>query len=87
MKDAYRVLIQPSARKELRSLPDAVLGKATQLILNLAANPRPAGCRKLVTSRAKYRVRAGDYRIVYSVDDAAKSATVLRVRHRSDTYT
>ena len=52
----------------------------------LAQEPRPRGCRKLTTTRNDYRVRVGDYRVVYEVDDTSRTIRVMLVRHRSKAY-
>jgi mRNA interferase RelE/StbE len=82
----YEVRIKPSARKELEAVG---LKKDRQrivaAILNLADDPRPSGCRKL-SGREKYRIRCGDYRIVYSVQDVILVVTIVRVGHRSDVH-
>jgi len=82
----YSVLIKPSARKELEAVD---LKKDRQrivaAILSLADDPRPSGCRKL-SGRDKYRIRCGDYRVVYSVQDVILVVTIVRVGHRSDVY-
>lgn len=82
----YEVLIKPSARKELEAVD---LKKDRQrivaAILALADDPRPSGCRKL-SGRAKYRIRCGDYRVVYSVEDVILVVTIAKVGHRSDVY-
>jgi len=53
----------------------------------LAANPRPPGCRKLQGSgRDDYRLRVGNYRVLYEVDDKARAVRIMRVRHRRDVY-
>ena len=80
----YEVLIKPSARKELE---DVDLKKDRQriveAILSLADDPRPSGCRKL-SGRDKYRIRCGDYRVVYSVEDVILVVTIAKVGHRHD---
>ena len=82
----YSVLIKPSARKELEAVD---LKKDRQrivaAILSLADDPRPSGCRKL-SGKDKYRIRCGDYRVVYSVQDVILVVTIVKVGHRSDVY-
>ncbi len=82
----YEVLIKPSARKELEAVG---LKKDRQrivaAILALAEEPRPVGCRKL-SGKDKYRIRCGDYRVVYSVHDAILVVAVVKVGHRRDVY-
>jgi len=86
MKGGYKLKILPSARKGLESLHDPVLKRVVQHLRLLTDDPRPRGCRKLVGTDSDYRVRVGDYRIVYEVDDRTRTITVYRIRHRSDVY-
>jgi mRNA interferase RelE/StbE len=82
----YEVLIKPSARKELEAVD---LKKDRQrivaAILSLADDPRPSGCRK-PSGRDKYRIRCGDYRVVYSVQDVILVVTIVKLGHRRDVY-
>jgi mRNA interferase RelE/StbE len=82
----YEVLIKPSARKELEAVG---LKKDRQrivaAILSLGDEPRPSGCRKL-SGRDKYRIRCGDYRVVYSVHDAILVVAVVKAGHRREVY-
>lgn len=84
--DSYAVELKPSARKELDSLPDTVLTRVIHKIESLARDPRPAGCKKLKGYKDLWRVRIGDWRIVYIIDDAARLVSVTRVAHRSKVY-
>ena len=54
--------------------------------MELATSPRPHGVQKVAGAEDQYRIRQGDYRIVYHVDDAKREVTVLRIRHRKDAY-
>ena len=82
---AYRVYLKQSAARELNRVPDRDLRRIVRRIRLLAENPRPAGCEKL-SAQERYRVRQGDYRIVYSIDDDAKTVCVVKVGHRSEVY-
>jgi mRNA interferase RelE/StbE len=53
---------------------------------NLASDPRPSGCKKMQGGDREWRIRVGDYRVVYTVDDARLLVEVTRIRHRSDVY-
>jgi mRNA interferase RelE/StbE len=53
---------------------------------DLASNPRPSGCKKLRGGDSEWRIRAGDYRVVYTIDDAKLLVEVTRIRHRSEVY-
>lgn len=81
----YRLLIKPSAVKELEAFPVKDRRKITARIEGLASEPRPHGCEKL-SGLEQYRVRQGDYRVVYSVDDEAGVVLIVKVGHRRDVY-
>ena len=82
---SYRLLIKPSAAEELEDLPRRDRTRVVHRIGQLGSNPRPPGCEKL-SGRDQYRVRQGDFRIVYSVDDAELSVLVVKIGHRRDVY-
>jgi len=82
----YAIDIKPSARKELENLSDRLIARLVPKIDGLAANPRPSGCRKLRGYKDLWRIRVGDYRVVYIVDDDRKMVSVTRVAHRRDVY-
>ena len=84
--DSYRVALTASAAKELHGLPSAVVARLVPRIGRLAASPRPPGCKKLKGGDREWRVRVGDYRIVYEIDDAAKTVDVTRIAHRREVY-
>ena len=83
----YRLLIKPSAAKEIEALGQK---KDRQRIVNrigaLASEPRPAGCEKLAGEQERYRVRQGQFRIVYGIDDASRTVEVVKVGHRREVY-
>jgi mRNA interferase RelE/StbE len=81
----YAVSILRRAQKELSRVPDPAFGRICGAVRSLADNPRPTGCLKL-TNREGWRVRVGDYRIVYQIDDSARTVLVLHVGHRRDVY-
>jgi mRNA interferase RelE/StbE len=83
---SYFVAIKPSAQKELHALPASVLGRVVTKIGSLADSPRPAGCRKLKDHHDQWRIRVGDWRIVYMIDDTTKIVRVTRIAHRSEVY-
>ncbi len=82
----YAVIIARSARKELEALDSPIIERVIARIEALASEPRPAGSRKLRGSGNLWRVRVGDYRIVYGLDDRRRVVDIVRVRHRRDAY-
>ena len=82
----YRLLITASAEKDLRKLSDSLFRRINDHLLALQTEPRPAGIVKLSGSLMGWRIRVGDYRIVYQIDDETRSITIVRVRHRRDVY-
>jgi mRNA interferase RelE/StbE len=82
--NSYAVELKPSARKELESLPDNVLARVVRKLESLANDPRAAGCRKLKGYRDQWRVRIGDWRVVYIIEDAARLVSVTRIAHRRE---
>jgi mRNA interferase RelE/StbE len=83
---SYAVELKPSARKELESLPDTVLARVIRKLESLQHEPRPAGCKRLKGYKDSWRIRIGDWRVVYIVDDTAKLVSVTRVAHRREVY-
>lgn len=83
----YRIEVRDTAAKEMRLLPSDIKDRAIKAVNGLARNPRPRGSLRLKGSSDNlYRIRVGVYRIVYSVDDAARLVVVTRVRHRREVY-
>jgi mRNA interferase RelE/StbE len=82
----YTVQFVRSARKDLERLPDAVLQRVFPRIEALADTPRPAGCRKLRGAKDLWRIRVGDYRVVYQIDDGILLVEVRTVGDRKDVY-
>jgi mRNA interferase RelE/StbE len=82
----YAVTFARSARREFESLSVAVVGRILPRIENLASIPRPTGCRKLSGEQDLWRLRVGDYRVIYSVDDSRRVIDIVAVRNRKDAY-
>ena len=78
----YRVEFRRSAVKDLRRLDSANQGRVLRAIDGLAQRPRPVGCRKLTNGHDAYRIRVGDYRVIYVVSDAVLVVAIERIRHR-----
>ena len=82
----YAVSFRRSAEKDLRKLDSGVRRRVLRSIDALVLNPRPMGCHKLYGSENAYRIRIGDYRVIYTVDDEVLIVAVERVRHRREVY-
>ena len=81
----YRVTIKGSARKELEALPDPLLRRADATIVGLSRDPRPRGCMR-VRGTDLYRIRCGDHRVLYRVNDHAEIVEVVAIGHRREVY-
>ena len=82
----YRVVFTRSARKELEKLPPTVADRIVAMSERLTSEPRSVGARKLRGASDLWRVRVGDYRVVYAINDAENIVDVSVVRHRKDAY-
>lgn len=82
----YAITFARSARKELTSLPSATAVRIFDRIRSLADEPRPRGSRKIRGAEGVWRLRAGNYRVVYRVDDTLRSVDVIAIGHRRDVY-
>jgi mRNA interferase RelE/StbE len=82
----YAITFARSARRELDSLDSQIGRRVLSKIDSLAHNPRPSGCVKLTGSTNLWRIRIGDWRVIYSIDDGGVVLDVVAVRHRSDAY-
>lgn len=82
---SYDLLILRAAQKELADLPPSEFTKIESSIRMLSSTPRPRGSRKLI-GRDGWRIRVGKYRVIYEIDDTARTVTVLHVGHRRDVY-
>ena len=83
---SYQVLIERRALKELTKLPASIAGRLSAAIDELSAQPRPHNSKKLTGSRDQWRVRVGDYRILYEITDKAREVHVFAVGHRREIY-
>lgn len=82
----YEIVLTRSARKELEVLNYKIVLQILKKIENLSLNPRPFGSKKLKGEKDLWRVRVGDYRVIYSIDDSGKLVDVSVIRHRKDVY-
>lgn len=83
---SYQLKIKRSAEKELASLPVEVIISIKDRILLLKKNPFPAGFKKLKGFKNLYRIRSGNYRIIYSVENSLVLIEILKIAHRKDAY-
>lgn len=83
---SYKLLFKRSAEKELRKIAKPDLRRVVNTIQALAHHPRPPGVRMLRGPERYWRIRQGDYRIIYEVNDAAGQITVIKVGHRREVY-
>ena len=81
----YEISIIASARKDLDSLDEKVFTQIKNKIISLASNPRPSGSLKL-TAEEGYRIRSGNYRILYRIDDKNRMIYIYRIKHRKESY-
>ena len=83
----YRLLIKSSAAKEIEALDQKKdRQRIVKRIAVLASEPRPTGCEKLAGAEGRYRIRQGQFRIVYAVDDATQTVEVIKMGHRREVY-
>ncbi len=82
----YAVEFRRSALKDLRRLEAATQRRVLRAAENLVSDPRPSGCRKMQGSGDAFRIRVGDYRVVYTVADDVLIVAIERVRHRREVY-
>lgn len=82
----YRVLLGSAAERDRRKLPPEIRSRITQALLALEREPRPSGVAKLSGAANSWRIRIGDYRILFEVDDEVQTVLVLRIAHRREAY-
>ena len=82
----YEIIFASSARKELQALSRTISERILEKVELLASNPRPSGCQKLRGHSSLWRIRVGEYRVIYSIDDDTRVLDVSVVRHRSEAY-
>jgi mRNA interferase RelE/StbE len=82
----YEITLKPSAVKELNGLPANVATRVVAKIIALAATPRPPGVKKLEGEPVLWRIRIGDWRVIYSIDDHKRIVDIVYIRHRSKAY-
>ena len=83
---AYQLTLRPAAVRDLRRLPQAVRARIERAIEALREQPRPPGCKKLTGFENEWRVRVGDYRILYIIHDTRREVRVASIVHRREAY-
>jgi mRNA interferase RelE/StbE len=82
----YTVVLTQTAEKELRRLPAKIIEKIIGVLKSLEENPRPPGCKKLKGYKNLWRVRVGDYRLIYAIEEVIMLVDVREIGHRKDIY-
>lgn len=82
---AYHIELETRARRELMELPRAIQQRITDCLSDLEGNPRPPGAKKLIGQEG-YRIRKGDYRLLYTINDAQRLVRIYRIGHRREVY-
>jgi mRNA interferase RelE/StbE len=83
---SYQINWRRSTKKDLRRISASKVGKIVETVATLSIDPRPLGCKKLTGSECAYRLRVGNYRIIYEVYDDTVIIEIIKVGHRSDVY-
>lgn len=83
---SYSIEWKSSASREVRKLPKPIIKEVLSAVESLADDPRPVGVRKLTASKDTYRIRLGNYRIIYNVFDKRLVIEIIRVRDRKESY-
>lgn len=82
----YSILLRPAAIRDLKGLPSSTRSRIEKAIDRLTNDPRPPGAKKLVGVASEWRLRVGDYRVLYLVNDSERHVVVARVAHRREAY-
>ena len=82
---AYKILLKPSALKDLDQLPDKEDNRLLSHIKNLSEEPRPIGIQKL-SNQGGFRIRSGNYRVLFEVNDKLQTVFIYRIKHRKEVY-
>jgi mRNA interferase RelE/StbE len=82
----YNVTITSRAERDLKRLDRSTKNRVVKAIIELASEPRPVGCLKVRSEEGVWRIRTGDWRIGYSINDASSEVIIIRIAHRSEFY-
>ncbi|MBX3329584.1 MAG: type II toxin-antitoxin system RelE/ParE family toxin [Nitrospira sp.] len=83
---AYSILLAPPAERQLKSLTDSIQKRIVKRLKSLRENPRPQGVKKLVGEEDLYRIREGDYRIIYTIQDKELIVLIVKIGDRKEVY-
>ncbi|MGK7895570.1 MAG: type II toxin-antitoxin system RelE/ParE family toxin [Xenococcus sp. (in: cyanobacteria)] len=83
---SYSIIISKSVQKQISNLPSQIRNRVIEKIQSLAQEPRPSDVVKLKDSDKEYRIRIGDYRVRYEIDDSSQIIKLLQCKHRRDVY-
>lgn len=83
---SYTVQVRNSLKKDVKKIPAKILQEIYRIIEQLAKNPRGEGVQKIKGSDNLYRIRVGDYRVIFEIDDKEKTVLIVYIRHRKDAY-
>jgi len=82
----YEILLERRAEKDLKKLPSVLFQRIIEKIQPLAENPKPQGSRKITGSKNDWRIRIGDYRAIYEINEREKRVKIMLIRHRREAY-
>ena len=82
----FRITITHRAEKDLKKLDRNAKNRIVKMIVSLADEPRPLGCRKILSEEGVWRIRIGDWRVGYEINDAAREIAIIRIGHRREFY-
>jgi mRNA interferase RelE/StbE len=83
---SYQVLLRPGAERQRRRLEDKTRRRINSALLLLEETPRPPGVVKLRAAENEWRIRVGDYRVIYAIDEDQRLVVILRIKHRREAY-
>lgn len=83
---SYEVIIMPQARKDLDAFSGKLISRFEEVIMGFSEEPRPRNSKKLSGGGARWRVRVGEYRILYEIDDPRTTVKIFRIAHRKEVY-
>jgi mRNA interferase RelE/StbE len=86
VRHLYEIYLERAAERDLKQLSMENFQGIIPHIKELGKSPRPKGCRKITGSKSDWRIRVGDFRVIYEIDDKEKAVRVMRVRHRRNAY-